>query len=234
MHYQLIANIITVISLVLGFSSIFLSINLKYCWASWFILASVLCDIIDGKIARLSATSSEFGKEFDSLVDIVSFGVAAGVLIYMYAFFKDAFNLQDMLVVCLYLTCGVFRLAKFNVYSRKRLYNNYFKGLPITASGAFFASFILVVQRFNVDIRPEVWWLLLLLFSLLMGSNINYPNFRNFKITQGLSGVFLILLSLIAAVISKGIVLLIIFSTYVILSPIIVRDKDIPLQVGNA
>jgi len=234
MQYQLIANAVTTVSLVLGFSSIFLAINFRFYWASCFIIAAVLCDIIDGNIARMSEIPSEFGKEFDSLTDLVSFGVAPGVLVYMFAFFKDTFRLQDIALVCLYLTCGAFRLARFNIYSRAKFYN-YFKGLPITASGAFFASFVLWVQRFNVNIRSEFWWPVLLIFSFLMYSTIKYPNFKNFKITKRFSGIILLLVIIAAAFISKGVVLLLLFSLYVILGPFLVRSKDAPaLPMGSA
>ncbi|MDD4909720.1 MAG: CDP-diacylglycerol--serine O-phosphatidyltransferase [Candidatus Omnitrophica bacterium] len=232
MHYQFIANIVTILSLIFGFSSIFLALNLKYSMASWFIIWAVLCDIIDGKIARLSPTPSEFGKEFDSLADMVSFGVAPAVLVYMLAF-GNQFNIQNIFVVCLYLSCGAFRLARFNIYSKGRP-RGYFKGLPITASGAFLASFVLWAHRFDIGVRQEIFWLVLLILSLLMGSNIRYPNFSNFKAARGFIGVSLLLLSIIAALMSKGVALLIIFFTYVALSPIIVGDKDTPIQIGNA
>jgi CDP-diacylglycerol--serine O-phosphatidyltransferase len=121
---------------------------------------------------------SDFGREFDSLADIVSFGLAPVVLSYTYIL-KSA-NIVGLSVLCLYLICGAFRLARFNLYS-KQITDGFFIGLPITVGGGFLASCALISLEYGIIIKAHFFLPILVILSYLMASKIKYPNFSGIK-----------------------------------------------------
>ena len=187
MTYKLTANLITAGSICFGFLAIIAAFDIRFIQASWFILVCVVLDIIDGKIARLSKIINPFGKEFDSLADLISFVIAPAVLIYCIIsqqFFLPFLKILPLTFSIIYIIAGSARLAKFNVdASRQRL--DYFKGLPTTASGAFLAATTLVIIRFNLFTGNWQFPVLLLIqcvLSILMVIPfIIYPNTIKFK-----------------------------------------------------
>ena len=157
--------------------------------AVWFILLAIICDALDGRVARLGNRESLFGKEFDSIADVVSFGVAPALMtlfLILAPTEKYPFFLQTgWLIAFVYLLCAGIRLARFNVLThplleppKALLQSKDFIGLPVPAAAGMIASLVLVLNTF--DLRG--WALLLppLLFaiSILMVSNIAYPSFK--------------------------------------------------------
>lgn len=189
MSFHLIADIITGGSILCGLFSIICSMDRNYSLASWLIIIAVLFDAIDGKIARLSKVYSNFGREFDSLADIVSFGLAPAVLSYTYIL-KSA-NTVGLSILCLYLICGAFRLARFNLYS-KDTGDGFFIGLPITAGGGFLASCVLISLEHGIIIKTHFFLPILIILSYLMAGKIKYPNFSSIKNIKGIK-VFIFL-----------------------------------------
>jgi len=159
------ANFITFLNLIFGSAAIIYTINEKYDAAGVLILLAVLMDSLDGKIARRLQTSSDFGKELDSLCDMVSFGVAPAVLIYAQILIEP-YTYIGLAAALLFIACGAFRLARFNILNL----NGYFLGLPITLAGGFLAVFALLG-----GFSPLVFLLLLVALSIFMVSTINIP-----------------------------------------------------------
>ncbi len=191
-------NIFTTINLAAGFYSILLAFSSKFLAAAWVILLGVVFDNLDGKVARLTHTESEFGVEYDSLSDLVSFGVAPAFL--MYAFVLKDFGRLGIIASFLFLICGALRLARFNVQVNHK---DSFIGLPIPGAAAVVASFILVFSKFNIDSHKYnlIFLASMYLLAFLMISSIKYRSFKKAstdkKISIRVFAFIVLLLSLI-------------------------------------
>lgn len=148
------------------------------------ILAAFAFDFFDGRVARISRRESQFGREFDSLADIVSFGVAPAFLVYRIVLYQ--FEKTGWLIAAIYLVCGGIRLARFNVLSQlgnKRSHSE-FIGFPIPSAAALVVSVTLFMMWLAGHERAlgRTRWVLLglmILLSILMVSNVRYPTFKN-------------------------------------------------------
>jgi CDP-diacylglycerol--serine O-phosphatidyltransferase len=216
-----------------GFVSIIFSLENHFTFASWAIILSVILDGLDGQIARKNAVSSEFGKELDSLVDVVSFGMAPSILGYIFIYRE--FYLGATIALFIYLLSSVVRLAKYNVTPKEKLVN-YFYGVPTTVSGGVLASFILIYRRKGEVIFPQyvpiIFVLLVLLLALLMLSRIRYLNLDGLKNvfakTSNLAFLLILIVLIEAAFFRKmGITVFILFLIYLIFSPFVVRFLEI-------
>ncbi|MDR1912589.1 MAG: CDP-diacylglycerol--serine O-phosphatidyltransferase [Helicobacteraceae bacterium] len=172
----LLPNLFTAGSIFLAILAIVAASNGNFEKAFWFVVVSSIFDALDGRVARLTKTSSQFGKEFDSLADIVAFGVAPALILYFAA--GDEFGRFGVLVVAIFVIFGAVRLARFNVISAATE-PNVFVGLPIPAAALFVISFAMLV----LDNAPNYGAKLALLIAsaliaVLMVSNIRYPSFK--------------------------------------------------------
>jgi CDP-diacylglycerol--serine O-phosphatidyltransferase len=166
-------NMVTSGNLLCGMLSLILAYHGRYVPAAWMIFFAVIFDGLDGKVARSLGGGSQFGLEYDSLADLVSFGVAPGMMMYMAAL--DGFgSILGAIVVCFYALCVALRLARFNVVHVP----GPFQGLPSPAGGLFVASFILA----KLPCEPLLVALLLTFAGLLMVSSIPYANLK--KLTR--------------------------------------------------
>lgn len=224
-----LANLLTVLSLVFGFVSIIFSLESHFTFACWAIILSVVFDGLDGQIARRNPVPSEFGKQLDSLVDVISFGIAPSILGYIFVY-RD-FYFFATLALFIYLFCSVFRLAKYNVTPKEKLVT-YFYGLPTTVGGGMLASFILIYRKKQDGILPAsiplVFLFLVLLLAFLMVSRIKYLNLDGLKELAGrkikLSILALFILIVAAAVLRKaGIAVFTLFLVYLLFSPFVVK-----------
>lgn len=159
-----------------------------YTEAVWFILFAVIFDMLDGRLARLGGRESLFGKEFDSIADIISFGIAPTLMVFFlilsptdqYPFFRRV----GWLIGFIYLLCGAVRLARFNVITNPLLISDddkiesHFRGLPLPAAAGMIASLVLVLNRLDLRAWAIFLPILLLLIAFLMVSNIHYPSFK--------------------------------------------------------
>lgn len=168
-----LANLLTGLSLLCGFVSIIFSLESQFTFASWAIILSVIFDGLDGQLARKNPIPSEFGKELDSLVDVIAFGLAPSILGYIFVYQK--FHFWATLALFIYLVSSVIRLAKYNITPKAEL-SNYFYGLPTTISGGVLASFILIYRRYTQSPPPVIFLLLVLILAMLMVSKIRYMN----------------------------------------------------------
>lgn len=174
----LLPNLVTTGGLFSGFYSIISTIHGSYDVAAWFILMAAVFDGLDGRVARMTNTTSRFGVEYDSLADLVAFGVAPGVLMYMWAL--RPFGKLGWLAAFLYVVCGALRLARFNVQVNT-VESKRFVGLPIPAGAAMVAACVLVFYYFGGPGTIRKLSVLLLIYSLafLMVSNISYYSFKD-------------------------------------------------------
>lgn len=156
--------------------------------AVWFILAAVLFDSLDGRMARLTNKESPFGREFDSLADVVSFGMAPALLIYFFLLNPGQefplIRTLGAIVGFVYLLCAAVRLARFNVLAllpKGEKGSDDFLGLPVPAAAGMVASLVLVVNREQQEFPLAALFLpiLLVIISLLMVSNLRYPSFKS-------------------------------------------------------
>jgi len=169
----------TVGNLFLGIISIILVFNGNPDLAAIFVIVAMLLDGLDGRVARAMNAQSEFGKELDSLSDVISFGLAPTMIMY-YVIFKDTgtFNVVTAAIVtAIFPICGAIRLARFNVVASTP---GYFIGLPIPAAGGILATLML----FSNELPAFILLLATLLLSYLMISRVKYPNFKKVGIPK--------------------------------------------------
>ena len=236
-----LANMMTFISLCAAFMSIVFTMEGHFTFACWAVLGSVVFDGLDGQVARYTKCSSEFGKELDSLVDAIAFGVAPAILGYKFvyevfaapasitgSFFARIFEYKGfhplaVFALFMYLFCSVFRLAKYNITPKESL-TNYFLGLPTTAGGAVLASFILMYREYAKVPNPVLFLCLELLLAFFMISRIRYPNLDAVIRFIG-KKIFavLVILVIIVALFQPEETVFILSLGYLVVCPLIVR-----------
>ena len=198
MPINVAASVITTFALYCGIASIFAAIRNDYEVASYWILASILFDMLDGTIARLTKSVSDFGKELDSLADMVAFGVAPAVLIYNAYLLESAATESGAapmgsMVAIIFVICAALRLARYNIYQAER--QDLFVGLPSPAAAGTIASFTLFVQYFEFHVAYWVLGPLTVALAGLMVSTVRYPKktMRVFVLTPRKALRFLVL-----------------------------------------
>lgn len=175
----IIPSLLTAANLFCGFYSIVSVLNSDYVTAAIAILVAMLFDGFDGKIARLTNSTSRFGVEFDSLADLVSFGVAPGLLIYTWAL--NGYGKIGWLAVFLFVVCGAMRLARFNVQTSVSD-NRFFLGLPIPAAAGLIATTVIFdhhILEMGKEVKPMVVLVVTYLLAYLMVSTIKYRSFKD-------------------------------------------------------
>lgn len=250
----LLPNLITATSFFCGFLSIKLTVDgllagsvdaamAKYVFAAYAILVASVADALDGSVARLTRTQSSFGVQFDSLSDVVSFGVAPAVLVYN-------FGLRDLGrlgfgIAFVYAVCGALRLARFNVQSNVGRANGNFTGIPIPMAAAPLAIFVLGheelrgwlasstnpewqnrVATFLLDPKIGAWLLfgIVLLLAFGMISNFEYLSHKSIRLPRKhpfrfLAGVLVTLVLLLSIEITLTLAIMLIL--YCIHGPIL-------------
>jgi CDP-diacylglycerol--serine O-phosphatidyltransferase len=147
-------NLITTGNLFFGFFSIIKSLQGDFRWAASAILLATVFDMLDGRIARLTGGTSEFGVQYDSLCDLVSFGVAPAFLAYQFGLVE--FGRIGWVFCFFFLACGALRLARFNVMSSIGKSSGDFTGLPIPMAAAVNATFVLLVMEARANVEESV------------------------------------------------------------------------------
>lgn len=165
-----IPNTFTALNLACGILSIIKTIEKDFVLAGIFILLAMAADACDGRAARYFGVSGDFGKELDSLCDVVSFGAAPAILIYH--MHLNEFNFIYLFCIIIFAVCAAFRLARFNLDTQN--VQGYFMGLPSPAGGCFLATFAISEIYGN----PYVIAFGVLVAGLLMYSKVRYPDFK--------------------------------------------------------
>lgn len=176
-----VPSLFTVLNIFCGFLSLVHTAQGDFVLASWFVILAAMFDTLDGVMARITKSSSNFGVEFDSLSDVVSFGVAPSFLVYtLYLHTLEGFG---MLVSAMPMIFGALRLARFNsqISSTDK---DYFKGLPIPAMAITVCSFVLTFNQEGGGLKGLEASLLapmIVILSLLMVSNLKYDSVPKFS-----------------------------------------------------
>lgn len=216
-------NLFTSASLFGGFYAIIAAIQGEFPLAATAILISCVFDALDGKIARFTQTSSRFGTEYDSLSDLVSFGVAPGVLAFLWAL--KPFGRLGWLASFMYVVCGALRLARFNV-QKDTLEIKYFKGLPVPGAASLIASLVLFATALGGIPEGSKHILIILLIyilSFLMVSTVSYPSFKGLEFKKRKSFNVLVSIILVAVFIAykPKVMLFFVLAGYTLSGPII-------------
>ena len=162
---RFIPNTVTLINLALGFLSLYLTMEGLYNEAAYAIFGAMIMDGVDGRLARRLRVVSEFGKELDSLSDLVSFGVAPALLAYAMRLYLWGF--KGVIVAIAFTLCGAFRLARFNVIGS----TTYFIGVPITFCGPLLTLFLLLNRWIDYRAYP----FMMIILGYLMVCNLKVP-----------------------------------------------------------
>jgi CDP-diacylglycerol---serine O-phosphatidyltransferase len=198
------------------------AIDGKFEIAAMAILVSCLFDILDGKVARLTKATSRFGVEYDSLADLVAFGVGPGLLVYLWAL--RPFGRLGWLAAFLFVACGALRLARFNVQVGT-VSSKYFVGLPIPGGATMIATTILFFEGWEIG-SPHFLGVPLLIFTYLIGflmvSTIPYNSFKDFEFVKSkpLPVLFGVIVLVTVVAVSPGPMMFTILLTYVISGPL--------------
>jgi len=225
-------SVITSANLAAGFLSIIFSINSQFTPAAWAIIAAMALDIMDGRVARWTKSTSQFGIELDSLSDMVSFGVAPSVM--MYQMVLNQMQKPGIMIAVFFVIAGALRLARFNVKAKDGESSSDFLGLPIPAAAGILASFVLSYELFemgseiNVKTIPVLMNrmpfffksipITMIIISILMISNIPYLGFKRYKFDRpkSLQILVLVVLSILLVVAYPQNTIFIIFLLYLI------------------
>ena len=198
----LLPNLFTTAALFAGFYSIVQAMNGKFEHASVAIFIAMVLDGLDGRVARLTHTQSEFGAEYDSLSDMVSFGVAPSLLMYEWAF-RDL-GKMGWFAAFIYCAGTALRLARFNT-NIEVVDKRYFQGLPSPAAAALIAGFVWVMLDNQFSGRELRWYAVALTVfaGLSMVSNLRYYSFKQFNMRKSVPFIVIFLFSLFLILVSS-------------------------------
>ena len=214
--------------------------------AIWFVLGAFVFDFLDGRIARLGGHETTFGREFDSLADIVSFGLAPALMVYRVVL--QEFPRACWVIAFIYLMCGALRLARFNSATAKSnggSQQNTFTGFPIPAAAGLIASITLfLLWLAEGEHRLGNWRFvlppLLLFLSFMMFSRFQYPSFKavNWRTKKSIPRFLIIILILIFTVLNYEWMPAVLFLAYLLygfLRPWLSRDwrREIEEEIGE-
>jgi CDP-diacylglycerol--serine O-phosphatidyltransferase len=231
----LLPNLMTTASLFCGFYALISAIEHDYLRAALAILASFFFDGLDGRIARATRTTSQFGVEYDSLADLVAFGVAPSVLALTWG--VAHWGRLGWLAAFLFTACGALRLARFNVQIGK-VPKGFFRGLPIPAAAGVVATMVLfgLEMGWTTGPPPGVMLGTLYCLSFLMVSAIPYQSFKDLELVRQKPFQALVasVLILVVILIHPQVTLFLMASAYALSGPVALlgrlRKRPVPVQ----
>jgi CDP-diacylglycerol--serine O-phosphatidyltransferase len=215
----ILPNIFTSLNIFCGFYGIVAAFNGKFVAAAVSIVIAGIFDGLDGKIARATNSTSEFGLEYDSLADVISFGLAPALIMYLWAL--KPLGRMGWLAAFLFTVCGALRLARFNTQSGT-VSSDHFVGLPIPAGAGMNAVIILLCSKLNIsNVNPYVILLTVYSLSFLMVSSIRYNSFKKPELFKKMKFNVLVsvILVLILVAAQTSIALFIMGASYVLSGP---------------
>ena len=217
-------NLITTLNMFFGWFSIIRTLNGEFTIAAFAIVAAALFDLLDGRVARMTNTESPFGAQYDSLCDLVSFGLAPALLLFHWSL--SPYGRIGWLVCFFYTACGALRLARFNVYTMMNDYGEldtdatsktHFVGLPIPMAAGIAASAVLAFKDLGIDANKNLGILTVtILAGFAMVSNFPYRSFKDIDLKRRLPFRYLVFgVAILAAIaIHPEITLFILFVFY--------------------
>ena len=223
---HILPSLFTTGNVFCGFYAFVAVLNEDFYHAAWAIVVGMIFDGLDGRIARLTKTTSAFGMQYDSLADIITFGMAPAFL--AYAWVLKPFGRLGWMAAFLFLLCTALRLARFNV-TKPDTHGSHFIGLPSPAAAIVVASIVIAFEDlFATKINPFIMVMVIYGLAFLMVSNIKYPAFKklNFKKRVAFSRfLFVILFFYVLATIPR-VALFILGITYTVVGPISIFLKN--------
>ncbi len=226
----LLPNLFTTGTLFAGFFAIMSSIDGHYLHSVIAIFLGMLADALDGRVARLTNTQSDFGKEYDSLADMVAFGLAPALVMYQWSLHELAdygrFGRQLAWVVpFFYVAMTALRLARFNVIEPDKSEKGYFFGLPSPSAAAMTMGYVWVMLDFGFS--GETWVIVSLIVTLTAGAlmvadMIKYPTFKEIKLGEHVPFTYLLVMVLAVMLVwfDPPRVLFAVFMVYIIWGPV--------------
>ncbi|HLD16370.1 MAG TPA: CDP-diacylglycerol--serine O-phosphatidyltransferase [Coxiellaceae bacterium] len=217
----LLPSLLTIIALFSGFYAIIAAFKGHYVSSCMAIYAAMIFDGLDGRVARLMNASTAFGAEFDSISDMVSFGIAPALLLYTWSL--HFLGKPGWLTAFLYATCTGLRVARFNVYLGK-IDKRYFQGLATPNAAAFVAGLVWTCEKYKIAGYSILFGvtLLTIVLALLKVSTIRYRSFKDIDISGRVPFLAILLAVVLIVLISfdPPLMLLIGFSMYILSGPI--------------
>lgn len=222
----LLPNFITTCGLFAGFYAIVAGMRGDFSYAAVAIYVAMLMDGLDGRVARLTNTQSEFGAEYDSLADVVSFGLAPSLVAYSWGLMS--LGKPGWLVAFFYAAATALRLARFNTKLGEEEEGGgasaYFQGLPSPAAGGLIAGMVCVAHEYGVP-GLKLWDLaavVTLITAILMVSNVPYYSFKHFNIRGKVPFVALlaVLVGIVFISLDPPQIILAFFVIYVLSGPV--------------
>lgn len=218
----ILPNMFTSMNIFFGFYAVIAAIDGKFQMAALAVIIAAVFDLLDGKIARATNTTSRFGVEYDSLADLVSFGLAPGLMLYLWAL--KPLGRIGWLAAFLFMVCGALRLARFNTHVGK-ISSEYFVGLPIPAAAGMNAAIVLLWHKLGISVEASRVLILVMLYVLgfLMVSNLRYYSFKKAELFRRMNFNFLVaaILLMIFIAAQPSIALFLIGASYVISGPVL-------------
>lgn len=209
-------NLLTTTNMFFGFMSIIFAIRGEYTFGSYAIVAAAVFDLLDGRVARMTDTTSQFGAEYDSLCDLVSFGMAPALIMYLWAL--QPFGRVGWLASFVFVACGALRLARFNVQAADE--KTHFQGLPIPMAAGIVASSVLCFNDLQMDASRN-WLLLFMTFmlGLTMVSTFPYKSFKDMNLKKKQPFTYLVVgvMVIILVAIKPEVMLFALFFSYALL-----------------
>ncbi|MEQ1722497.1 MAG: CDP-diacylglycerol--serine O-phosphatidyltransferase [Pseudobdellovibrio sp.] len=216
MYIYILPNLMTIANLFCGFISVIFSINANFKYAAIAVVIAAVFDQLDGRLARLTHATSKFGAELDSLCDLVSFGLAPAMLMYLWAL--NPYGRVGLMVCFLFVACGALRLARFNVQVDV-VEKNYFQGLPIPMAAGILTSSYLAFDELGWnpgEWRGHLLCLMVVLMAIVMVSNFRYRSFKDIDLKERKAFKYLVagLVVLVTVALYPEIMLFVLFLTY--------------------
>ena len=213
-----VPNLFTTGNLFCGLYAIIAVFGGAYAKAAVAILVALIFDMLDGQSARWTKTTSQFGIEYDSLADLVSFGVAPAVLVYAWAL--KAHGVLGVAVIFAFVGCGALRLARYNVQAVTGD-NRYFKGLPIPAAASVLASLWIFdhhILQLGREVKPILILIITFILAFLMVSTIKYTKFKGLRLRAGEGFLYLVwgVLGIMLIAAAPQIALFVLFAGYAV------------------
>jgi len=215
----IIPNLVTTANLYCGFTSITAAIHGDFQTAAWFIIAAAIFDALDGRVARMAKATSKFGVEYDSLSDLVSFGMAPGLLLYTWAL--EPFGRLGSLASFLYVCCAALRLARFNV-NTETVSKAFFQGVASPIAAGAVATFVIFngATGFPSDTswfgREAIALIEALALGSLMVSSIPFPSFKelNWRSRSSFGYLMIAVMTLVLIAVKPEITLFAVIALY--------------------
>jgi len=216
----IIPNLLTTANLFAGFFAIVQATNANFESAAVAIFIALVMDGLDGRVARVTHAESDFGTEYDSLVDMVSFGLTPALVVYLWAL--QGLGKLGWLGAFVYAAAVGLRLARFNTH--KTHDTRYFQGLPCPAAAALVAGLVWAVTDYGMSGRAfeQGVWVLTVALGLAMVSNLRYRSFKDFDVRRRVRFVatILVVLAIVLVVYDPARVLFALFALYFLSGPV--------------